>query len=321
MSRSLALRALFTALFALSLPAPAAGHELRPAALALEETAEGRFFVRLVPAANIGFEWLPEVRYPAGCRLDEDWLDCGSEGLNGEISIAGFASRESRVIARVRWLDGRDLVAVLTRDAPSLGVTSFARPGSAWTRTVTDYTKLGVEHILLGADHLAFVLGLILLVRFERRLIWTVTAFTVAHSLTLCASVLGVINVPAAPVEAVIALSILLLAVECAKPTDSLTRRLPWIVAFSFGLLHGFGFAGALREIGVPPGETPLALFSFNVGVELGQLALIGAAGALAYAASRRPALRAKLETVAVYALGTLGAHWSLERVFSIFGG
>jgi hydrogenase/urease accessory protein HupE len=320
MKPGLAFVALLAAFLAL-LSRPACAHELRPAAFALSEISAGRFLVRVTPASNPGSEWTPEVRFPATCRLDDALLDCGPEGLNGEISIASFANANSRVIARVKWLDGRELLAVLTSDAPNLGVRSERTEGADRARLVLDYTRLGVEHILTGVDHLLFVLGLILLVRFERRLVWTISAFTLAHSLTLSAAVLGLVTVPQAPVEAVIALSILLLAVECAKPRDSLARRLPWVVAFSFGLLHGFGFAGALRQIGLPPAEAPLALLFFNVGVELGQLAVIAVLGALLAVLARRAKLRASLEAAAVYSMGALAAFWSIERVLAVFSG
>jgi hydrogenase/urease accessory protein HupE len=319
MKKSIALLALLAGLLLFLFARPSAAHELRPAALAVSEVTAGRFVVRLTPSANVGFEWAPEVRFPVSCRLEDALLDCQPEGLNGEISIASFPSAQSRVIARVKWLDGRELLAVLTSDAPSLGVRSERSEGADRARLVLDYTKLGVEHILTGVDHLLFVFGLLLLVRFGRRLVWTISAFTLAHSLTLSAAVLGLVTVPRAPVEAVIALSILLLSVECAKRRDSLARRLPWVVAFSFGLLHGFGFAGALREVGLPPAEAPLALLFFNVGVELGQLAVIAVAGAIVSIIGRRPKLRSRVEVVAVYAMGALAAFWSIERVLAVF--
>jgi hydrogenase/urease accessory protein HupE len=317
--RGVALVALFAGLLVLVLPASGIAHELRPAALAVEEVTPARFRVHLNPASNVGSDWLPEVRFPASCRVEEGLIDCHPEGLNGDITVANFASASSRVVTRVKWLDGRDLVAVLTRDAPSIGVRSERAAGADRARLLLDYTRLGVEHILTGVDHLLFVLGLVLLVRFERRLVWTISAFTVAHSLTLSAAVFGLVSVPEAPVEAVIALSILLLAVECATPRDSLARRLPWVVAFSFGLLHGFGFAGALTEVGLPPGEAPLALLFFNVGVEFGQLAVIAVAGIPILLLGRLPRLRSAVETAAVYSMGTLAAFWCIERVLAVF--
>jgi hydrogenase/urease accessory protein HupE len=179
----------------------------------------------------------------------------------------------------------------------------------------------GVEHILLGYDHLLFVLALVLIVRGRRVLVATITAFTVAHSITLSLATLGVVHVPGPPVEATIALSILLLACEIVRlqrGNPSLTAQWPWVIAFSFGLLHGFGFAGVLSEIGLPAGEVPLALFAFNVGVEVGQLVFIAAVLPLlalarrpwVFAVAGRPAL-----TAAPYAIGILAAFWFCERV------
>jgi hydrogenase/urease accessory protein HupE len=177
--------------------------------------------------------------------------------------------------------------------------------------------RLGVEHILGGFDHLLFVLGLVLLVRDGRRLVLTVTAFTVSHSLTLAASVLGWVTLPRAPVEAVIALSIVLLALECASPRPSLTRRAPWLVAFAFGLLHGFGFAGALAEIGLPPHQLATSLASFNLGVELGQL-LVVLPAFVALRAAARFAFAKQAENVLVYAIGGFAVYWSIERVSAL---
>jgi hydrogenase/urease accessory protein HupE len=179
----------------------------------------------------------------------------------------------------------------------------------------------GIEHILGGYDHLLFVLALILIVRSTRALVWTITAFTLAHSITLALASLDVVNVPGPPIEAAIAFSIVLLAAEIVRlrrGEPSLTARWPWVVAFCFGLLHGFGFAGALSEIGLPRGDIPLALFAFNVGVELGQLAFIAAVlGSLAIL--RRVALLRSLErpvaNAAPYAIGSLAAFWFVGRV------
>jgi hydrogenase/urease accessory protein HupE len=183
------------------------------------------------------------------------------------------------------------------------------------------YLAHGVEHILLGFDHLLFVLALILIVRSTRVLLWTITAFTLAHSITLALATLGVVRVPGPPVEATIALSILLLASEILRMQrgePSLTARRPWLVAFCFGLLHGFGFAGALAGLGLPPGDIPLALFAFNVGVELGQLAFIAAVLVLMTLARRTGGLSG-LERhalpVTARAIGVLAAFWFFERL------
>jgi hydrogenase/urease accessory protein HupE len=194
-------------------------------------------------------------------------------------------------------------------------------PASGSWSVAGAYLAHGVEHILLGYDHLLFVLALILIVRDVRRLIATVTAFTVAHSITLALATLGVVHVPGPPVEASIALSILLLACEIARAQEgkpSLTARWPWVVAFAFGLLHGLGFASALSEIGLPRGDIPLALFAFNIGVETGQLVFIAAVLGL-LAVVRRfsvPELVSqRARPVMTYAIGILAAFWFVQRV------
>jgi hydrogenase/urease accessory protein HupE len=201
---------------------------------------------------------------------------------------------------------------------------SFTVSGSqGWTEVAWSYLQFGAEHIWMGIDHLLFVLALLLIVRGRRRLVWAITAFTVAHSITLAAATLGLVAVSQAPVEAVIALSIVFLASELVdqqRGGSGLTQRNPWIVAFVFGLLHGFGFAGALREVGLPAGDIPLALVSFNVGVELGQLAFV--AGVLALAlVGRRIAMPtpAWLRLSAAYGIGSVSAYWLLERLAKIF--
>ena len=183
------------------------------------------------------------------------------------------------------------------------------------------YTVLGIEHILTGFDHLLFVLALVLIVRGTRRLIWTVTAFTLAHSITLALATLGVIHVPGPPVEAIIALSIVFVANEIIhqqRGTEGLAARKPWLIAFSFGLLHGLGFAGALAEVGLPQNSIALALLFFNVGVELGQLLFIAAVlacGALvrAVAAHRIDARRTVIPLA--YCIGGTASYWVIERI------
>jgi hydrogenase/urease accessory protein HupE len=228
------------------------------------------------------------------------------------------------VLLRVDYLDGTASNQRLTPDAPT--VTIPERPSAL--EVVRTYTVLGVEHILLGIDHLLFVLALLLIVNGVGRLVATVTAFTVAHSITLGAATLGYVQVPSAPVEAVIALSILFLASELARQriggsaddAANLTRRFPWIVAFSFGLLHGFGFAGALSEVGVPQQAVPLALLFFNVGVELGQLLFIAAVFGFAWlvqlAAVRVPAAWPR---AVAYVIGSVSGFWVVERTIAVF--
>jgi hydrogenase/urease accessory protein HupE len=180
------------------------------------------------------------------------------------------------------------------------------------------YLLLGVEHILLGFDHLLFVLGLVLLIRRPRAVVVTVTAFTLAHSLTLAATTLGLVMVARKPVEVCIALSIVFLAREIVRQRESLARRLPALVALVFGLLHGFGFAAALAEIGLPEGEIPPALLAFNLGVEAGQLLVVaGAMAVLALVARLRAPLLPPLRLAAGYALGVVASAWLIERTLA----
>jgi hydrogenase/urease accessory protein HupE len=223
-----------------------------------------------------------EVLEPArsvfdGNALVERWRVRHAQGLIGrEIHIEGRAAAATDVIVRVQRLDGSAQTERLSVSNPAFTVQAPAGALEvAWA-----YLVLGVEHILGGIDHLLFVLALLLVVRGGRRIVWTITAFTLAHSLTLVAATLGWVRVPGPPVEAVIALSIVFVAAEAVQALRGrigLTARAPWVVAFSFGLLHGLGFAGALAEVGLPPIAIPLALLMFNLGVELGQLIFVAA--------------------------------------------
>ncbi|MBW8785818.1 MAG: HupE/UreJ family protein [Novosphingobium sp.] len=243
------------------------------------------------------------------------------EGLT--VRIAGLEATMTIVLVRVERADRRSFETILRPDRTSARIEFAAiRHGLQ----VPAYFRLGVEHILTGIDHLAFVLGLVLLVGINRRLVLAITAFTLAHSLTLGASALGLVHAPSATVEALIALSIVFVACELAKGEDrqSLTRAAPWLIAFTFGLLHGFGFAGALAAIGLPEHEIPLALLLFNLGVEAGQLAFV-AAILLVWLVVR--GLRAQLPAMsddvmrrlAGYGLGSVAALWFVERTAAAF--
>jgi hydrogenase/urease accessory protein HupE len=218
-------------------------------------------------------------------------------------------------LVRVEFADGGAWVERLTPDAPE--ATIPAAP-SSWATPVT-YLDLGVEHILLGFDHLLFVLALLIITQGTWQLVKTVTAFTVAHSITLALATLGFVHVPVPPVEAVIALSIAFVATEIIHVRQgqrNLAARAPWLIAFVFGLLHGFGFAGALSEVGLPAGQIPVALLFFNLGVEIGQLIFVGAVLAMV-AAIRvlRLSLPTWLKLVPPYAIGTIAMFWVIERV------
>jgi hydrogenase/urease accessory protein HupE len=313
-----------------SLAIPAAAHEVRPGYLELKQTGEETYDVLWkVPAAGDDLRLGLYVRFPdgsvetrehrgrflAGSFLDR-WSVRHPGGLTGEtIHIDGLRGTLTDVIVRVERLDGTTLVSRVEPSDPKL--TLAAAPSRvALART---YFALGVEHILLGIDHLLFVAALIMLVRGGRRLLATITAFTVAHSFTLAAATLGWANVPSGPVEAVIALSIVFVACEIVhghQGEEGLTARAPWIVALVFGLLHGFGFAGALHEVGLPGHAIPLALFLFNVGVEVGQLLFV--VGVLLLARSLRrfePWWSAHGRLLPAYGIGAVAAFWTLERI------
>jgi hydrogenase/urease accessory protein HupE len=239
-----------------------------------------------------------------------------SESLRGQtLGIAGLDGTLTDALVRIEFIDGRTWVQRLTPTAPK---TVIPDRRSSWSIAAT-YLKLGIEHILLGIDHLSFVLALLILTNGAWQLIKTVTAFTVAHSITLVLSTVGAVNVPSKPVEAVIALSIVFVAAEILRTRRGevgLVARVPWIVAFAFGLLHGFGFAGALSEVGVPEGHIPVALFFFNVGVEIGQLLFVAVALALIAGARRiRLAWPRWAELVPPYAIGSVAMFWAIQRV------
>ncbi|HWJ18009.1 MAG TPA: HupE/UreJ family protein [Geobacterales bacterium] len=316
----------------LLVPLAASAHEARPAYLAVNETAPGQFSILWRTPVLAGMrlpivlklpDRLKNLKDPIVSELSDSlverrWVDAGLNGLAGErIEFPGLQLTITDVLVRVQMLDGNVS-------------TTLVRPARPWIEVATApgflavagaYVLHGIEHILFGFDHLLFVLALILIVRDGRVLLWTITAFTAAHSITLSLATLGVVHVPGPPVEAMIALSILLLACEIIRlryGQASLTSRWPWIVAFSFGLLHGFGFASALTDIGLPQGDIPLALLSFNVGVELGQLMFIGVVLGALFCFRRfgvPPRISQAALTVATYAIGVTAAFWFIERL------
>ena len=267
-------------------------HEVRPAYLQVQQTSAGTYDVLWkVPGRGDGMRLGLYVELPTHCvtigavrssfvnnAFTERWKVKRTGGLTGDtIHIAGLAATMTDVLVRLERLDGTTQVTRLTPAAPSF-VVEAAPTGMQVADT---YTRLGIEHILTGVDHLLYVLAMLLLVTGWKRIVATMTAFTATHSLTLAAATLGWVQVPQAPVEACIALSILFVAREivCSrKGQPGLTEQWPWVVSFTFGLLHGFGFAGALSEVGLPQTAIPVALLFFNVGVEIGQLLFIAAA-------------------------------------------
>jgi len=321
---------LLLCLFAISTSA----HEARPGYLQLtlndEETISLLLKIPAIGQMRLGL--YPNL--PANCVAAESptryiidnayteraTFNC-SGGLIGQtVAIDGLSTTLTDVLVRVERHDGTVQIARLTPSKTAFVVE--ATPGTL--DVAATYLALGVNHILGGIDHLLFVLALLILVTSTRTLVWTITAFTAAHSLTLAAATLGLVQVPQAPVEAVIALSIVFVAseiVHASQGRPGLTQRWPWIVAFVFGLLHGFGFAGALNEIGLPEQSIPLALLLFNIGVELGQLGFIGAA-LLAYAILKRyiSSHPQWANQAAGYMIGTVAAYWTIERTLGFWG-
>jgi hydrogenase/urease accessory protein HupE len=329
-----ALAGLWAALMA---PMPvASAHEIRPAYLQLDEIGPGRYQLlwrtpllsgmRLPVVLRLPDE-VRDVTEPATQELSDSLIerqvfDAGAQGLAGKrIEFLGLEATITDVLVRVQMLDGTH-------------ATTLVRPSEPWVDIATSqgplavagaYLSHGIEHILLGVDHLLFVLGLVLLVKNRWMLLKTITAFTVAHSITLALATLGYATIPVPPLNAAIALSILFLGPEIARSWrggTSLTIRQPWIVAFAFGLLHGFGFASGLTQMGLPQNDIPLALFSFNVGVELGQLGFVALVLLLEQSFKvlevRWP--RA-IELFPALAVGGLGAFWTIDRLIVMVGG
>jgi hypothetical protein len=296
--------------------APAWGHELTMAELNMRELAHGEFVWSWLAAGGTPVEEELTPRWPDSCVSEEQRLSCPG-GLNGKVSVEGVGERYSAALLRITWLDGQRRVYTITEAQPEAMLFGGADDARGRGEIVTAYGMLGVEHILGGIDHLLFVVCLLFLVGFNRRLVWTITAFTVAHSLTLASSALGLLTLRSGPVEATIALSIMLAAVEALRRRETFTQRWPAVVAFLFGLVHGLGFAGALEEIGLPEQHVWIALLTFNLGVEAGQLMVVAAAWLLTRAIGSLPAARAA-RTPALYLIGVLAAWWSWQRLASI---
>ncbi len=295
----------------------AGAHDMRPGVLAMTEVSPGDFALRFVrPVDSRGDSREVDVLLPAGCARDGARVRC-DEGLVGELRVVGLRGGMKIVIVVTR-AGGQRSEWIVDAKAPRVDL------GSSPPSTFTSWLWLGVTHILAGFDHLAFVLGLLLVleVAVDRRLLATITAFTVAHSITLGLAVLGVVTVEAGPVEACIALSVLLVAREALHREPTLLRRMPWLAAGTFGLVHGLGFASALREIGLPQVSLTTTLLAFNLGVELGQLAVVGiVAGSVAVgrrSIDQRRVLGRHVHRAACYVLGAMAAWWLLERVVDL---
>jgi hydrogenase/urease accessory protein HupE len=315
----------------LGLGSAAHAHEMTMVDLTVREATAGDFIWSWgVPGKGRPVAEDLDLHWPEHCQTHGQAVRCGAQGLVGPLAIDGLGKAYSAVILRLYWRGGATQTITLTGAQPSVHLLGGASDTRGAYEIARAYAVLGVEHILSGWDHLLFVISLLLLVGFNRRLVATVTAFTLAHSLTLGLSALGWLSLRSPPVEATIALSILLVCSEALGTQDSLARRWPALVAFIFGLVHGLGFAGALREIGLPEQHLFVALLTFNLGVEAGQLLvllvcwLIGlAAHQLAATVSRRnkpspsqgAAAIATARSVLLYGIGSIAAYWSIERL------
>ncbi|MFM2409422.1 MAG: hypothetical protein RL481_250 [Pseudomonadota bacterium] len=325
------MRWLLVALAFVLTAGPACADELRPGYIEFTQTDKSGW--RLVWKAPMRAGVTPATQpiLPTGCTVvgtphrmmaalaivTEANVLCEAKVEGGRIGLSHFSASQTDVLVRVAPL-GRPIHALrITPDAPT---ATIAPKPDGWQIAKT-YFVTGVDHILFGYDHLLFVVSLVLLLSGLWTIAKAVTAFTVAHSLTLIGTTLGFLGLPQRPVESVIALSILFLAVEIVKKSPDqprLSERIPWIVAFGFGLLHGFGFAGALSEIGLPESDVPTALLTFNLGVEAGQLAIVFATAAV-LAMLRRYAIGwvPLIIRVASYGIGTIAAYWFIERTFA----
>lgn len=315
---------------------PAAmAHESRPAYLQIHETAPGKYNL-LWRTPTLAGRRLPVVlQLPDGARslrepvvqslsdstLERRWIDAGSEGLAGKrIEFPGLQFTITDALVRVELLDGRTMQMIARPSQPWVKIAA----SQSWWQVMGTYSVEGIRHILFGADHLLFVLGLLLLVKDGWMLVKTITAFTVAHSITLAIATFGYASAPALPLNAAIALSILFLGPEIVRSwrgETSFTIRHPWVVAFAFGLLHGFGFATALTDAGLPPADLPLALLSFNLGVEMGQLGFVALILALARSFQVLEIHWPRwVQMLPGYTVGALGAFWTLQRVALLVG-
>ena len=334
------MRATFAAMLTLTamllwgLAGMAHAHEVRPAYLQVVQRSDGRLDVlfKQPSGGQLGVKLDPKI---SGGLLDgppttvsgsnnfqiKTWehVNAGKQGLLGRtIAINGLERTITDALLVVRLANGDQIQQVLHPITPSTTITT-THSGVA----VPAYLLLGVNHILTGFDHLMFVLGLLLLVNNVRTLLKTITAFTVAHSITLAATALGVVHVTPSLVEALVALSIVFVAVELAHARQGktgLTIRFPWLIAFTFGLLHGAAFAGALAEIGLPKDAIPMSLFLFNAGVEIGQLMFVAVVLTIGWAIARLPRpLPAWSHALPAYAIGAAASFWFIERIHTAF--
>ncbi|MCP4683726.1 MAG: HupE/UreJ family protein [Desulfobacterales bacterium] len=323
------------AVFSLFLLEPAIGyaHEVRPGYLEIIEQDTGQYNVLWKApnrsGRNISIDpvlpeacqdqILPSRHQLPGSLVERRVVSCGPDGLSEKIiSIDGLSTTITDVLVRVTLANGKTQTVLLKPQASSFQVVGLQH----WTQAFISYINMGIKHILYGVDHLLFVLGLLLLSRGWMLLLKTITAFTIGHSISLALATFGIVDVPAQPLSAAIALSIVFLAGELVRAQQgkiSLTIRSPWMVSFGFGLLHGVGFAGALVQLGLPRADIPLALFCFNVGVEIGQIIFVSLVlivmGSLKKIQFDLPLW---CKPLPVYAMGSVAAFWFIGRLVAM---
>ncbi len=308
----------------------AQAHDSRPAYLEIKEIAPQQFSVLWRTPVMSGMHLPVILKLPDEMRnlkepvvqqltdslVERRWISAEPDGLGGKrIEFPGLQLTITDVLVRIQTLDGSESTTLVHPSQAWMEVTS----SRGLLTVAASYTRLGIEHIGFGIDHLLFVLALLIITKGTMRLLKTVTAFTVAHSITLALATLGFVHVPSKPVEAAIALSIVFVALEIVRQREGwngITSRAPWIVAFTFGLLHGFGFAGALSEVGLPQNHIPAALFFFNVGVEIGQIAFIAVVLAVIAFVRHFPLRMPRwAELIPPYAIGSIAMFWVIQRV------
>lgn len=328
-------RTLLLLAFLAALPGAAKAHEARPAYLEIKETGPGRFDLLWRTPVLSGMRLPVVLQLPEGVRnlkeptvqeltdslLERRLIDAGANGLAGKrIEFPGLQATITDVLVRVEMQDGRKWTTIVRPSQPWVEIAASQSPMAL----AGTYVAHGIRHILFGIDHLLFVLGLLLIVKDRWMLVKTVTAFTLAHSITLAIATLGYAEAPVLPLNAAIALSIFFLGpeiVRCWRGETSFTIEHPWVVAFLFGLIHGFGFASALTSAGLPRKDIPIALLSFNVGVEIGQVGFV-----LLVLALERSFRQLQIhwprwaQALPGYAVGTLGAFWTIQRTAILFG-
>lgn len=328
------MRLALVAALALIIAMPAIAHEVRPARLDVTELNEGHYLVQWkVPA--LGDRALAiEPVFDIACSSEDDqkdgmamgasvrtWSIQCPDGLAGAtIKFRNLSTTMIDVLVHVSFLDGRHHTGLVRPDSPEFNIAARASESSLFR----SYLAFGVEHILYGWDHLLFVLGLVLLVTNHKRLLWAITGFTIAHSITLALAVLGFVFVDGRPVEAIVALSIVFLGVENIRyrrtGIETLAIRKPWLVSSAIGLVHGLGFAGALSDYGLPAYAQYLSLIAFNLGVELGQLGFVASLLVAAFIVQQfSQKLLIPIQNAAVWLIGVSGAYWLVERTLAFY--